>query len=371
MSIDRDDTAEGIRVDVAKLLARAAGAESRAEKRVCAVIAQISQPTKLLIDDRTRARLSVGLSDMISAVETEIIDIATHSLTAQGRQDLAETLAGAHGSTETLLIESGLLQASDLGRELVSRVDQDMISEALPIFAPGDDAEPGLMARLATVPYGAVAALATAYVAAEANRRAGRQGRAAGRSDLPAELHHKLVWSTAAAIVESISLPDVAARTPLDQALTDAALRSVAAHDEGVRLESVALRLASAIDATPDEIPDLLVEALNDRRLPLFIAVFAHGLGIEYDLMRDIVLEPTGDRLWIAARALDLSRDIIAAIGLALCEADPRRDLEVFADRIDILAAIDTIDARVALVPMQRHPELRAAARMIGQGSGR
>lgn len=367
MSIDRDDAADGIRTDVAKLLARAAGAESRAEKRARAIIAQISHPVDLLIDDRMRARLSAGLSSMILAVETEIIGVATHSLIALGRHDLAETLARARTSTETLLIESSLLQTSELGRELVSRVDQEMVGDALPIFAPTDTAEAGLMARLATVPHGAVAALATAYVVAEANRRAGRQGHEVGRSDLPAELHHRLVWSTAAAIVASMPSSDIAARTQLDQALTDAALRSVAAHDESVRLEFVALRLASAIDATPDEIPDLLVEALNDRRLPLFIAVFAHGLGIEYELMRDIVLEPTGDRLWIAARALDLSRDIIAAIGLALCEADPRRDLEAFADRIDILAAIDTVDARVALVPMQRHPDLRAAMRMIGQ----
>ncbi|MGK3882518.1 hypothetical protein ABI028_16170, partial [Enterococcus faecium] len=67
-----------------------------------------------------------------------------------------------------------------------------------------------------------------------------------------------------------------ATQAQLDRVLTEAALRSLSAHDEGDRLEAAAVQLAAAIDATPAELADLVTEALSDRRLPLFIAVLGH-----------------------------------------------------------------------------------------------
>jgi hypothetical protein len=153
----------------------------------------------------------------------------------------------------------------------------------------------------------------------------------------------------------------------LDQALSDAAQRSLTAYDEGDRLEAAAMRFAAAIDAQAHELPQLLIESLGDRRIVLFTALLGHALGASYPLTRELVLDPAGDRLWLALRALELSRDAIAQIGYALCEADSRRDLESFADTLDAIASITGHEARMALAPMKLHPDYRSAVLALGR----
>jgi hypothetical protein len=243
-----------------------------------------------------------------------------------------------------------------------------MIGDALPSTAPLDDDRPSLIVRLATSPDGIVSAMATTLMSTEARRRAPQESGAPLRTDLPAELHHRLVWWVAAAIAAQLSPVAGPAHVAVDRALTDAALRSLAAHDEGDRIEAAAMQLVAAIDAHASELPGLLDESLQDRRLPLFIALLAHAIGTDYDLVRDIVLDPAADRLWLTLRALNLPRETIARIGLALSEADTRRDIDTFADRLGTIMAIDPDEARSAMVSLRRHPEFRAAARAIARG---
>lgn len=72
MSIDGDDTLDGIRLGANQLLARAAAAESRADARAGAVAAQLALPDALWIDDRTRAQVIGTLSGMIATIENEL-----------------------------------------------------------------------------------------------------------------------------------------------------------------------------------------------------------------------------------------------------------------------------------------------------------
>lgn len=368
MSIDRDDNIEGIRTGVGKLRACAAAEETRAESRLRAAVAQLGQPDELWIDDRLRAEITNSLSGMIGAIEVELRARAGRSLAMRGGTELADLVIAPATGVENTLLGAGLLTAPDLVHELVARVMQDLIGEALPPVAPIDSDGPSLMVRLATAPDGTVASLATTYMTASARRRGPREGNGPARTDLPAELHHRLVWWTAAAIAAGLPAVENGGQVAVDRALTDAALRSLAGHDEGDRVEAVAMQLAAAIEATPEELPGLVAEALQDRHLPLFIALLAHAVGVDFDSMREIVLDPAAERLWLVARSLDLPREVIARIGLSLCEADPRRDLDAFADRIDSIAAINAEDARLALAPLRRHPEFRAAARALARG---
>ena len=105
----------------------------------------------------------------------------------------------------------------------------------------------------------------------------------------------------------------------------------------------------------------MLVEALDDRRVALFVAILAQAIGIPFDAAREIVLDAGGERLWLACRALDLPRETIARIGLRLAEGDARRDLERFADELDHIAAIPVDTARAAVAPLRLHPDYRAA----------
>lgn len=205
---------------------------------------------------------------------------------------------------------------------------------------------------------------------AESRRRGGEGGALAG-TDLPAELHHKLVWLVAAALRERHAAMAGDAIDTLDRALSEAAHRSLAAHDEGDRVEAAAMRLAAAIDAQPRELPEMLNEALGDRRVALFTALIAHALGLRHEIARELVFDPAGDRLWLALRAIDLPRTAIARIGYALSEADPRRDLESFADALDAIMGIAPDTARAALAPLRLDADYRSAMLALERGSGR
>ncbi|GAA0336182.1 hypothetical protein GCM10009087_53320 [Sphingomonas oligophenolica] len=129
------------------------------------------------------------------------------------------------------------------------------------------------------------------------------------------------------------------------------------------------MRLAAALDAHADELAPLLAEALADHRPALFIALIAHAIGLDHADAREIVLDPDGDRLWLVLRALEIDRASIARIGLALSEADPRRNLDIFAETLEDVAATPPAEARAALAQLLLHPDYRAAMLALGRGA--
>ncbi|OYY68994.1 DUF2336 domain-containing protein [Sphingomonas sp. 28-63-12] len=364
MSIDPSLMNDGTATGANHLLARGAADDVCADRRVTAAINDFFVDEKVRLDDRVRAGLTEALASLTSAIEGELRQYAARLLIGRDEPELAKRLASDPPMVHAALNTAGLLRDADLMRELLARVRQEILGEALSPAAPNDPDTPSLIARLVGSPDGIVAAAATGLLAADSRRRAAIEPGGAPRSDLPAELHHRLVWWSAAALRSLIPSPPSPA---LDRALTEAALRSLAAHDEGDRLEAAALRLAAAIAAQPHELPGFLVEALGDRRVAMFVALLAQALGFSYDLARDIVLDPVADRLWLVLRAVALERAPIAAIGLALCEADPRRDVEAFADQIDAIMAVTPEAARQALSSLSLHPDFRQALLVLAK----
>ena len=344
-------------------LTRAETARLRAETRLAGTIADFFLDADARLDDRTRLMLAHVLGAIIGAIEWDIRRHAARSLAGGGATHAGEAIleAGAGGVVERLT-RAGLLRDEELMEELIARVRHDLIAASLPIEVAEPD-EASLLARLAGVPDSIVASAASALLAAESRRRVANDLGSAGGSELPAELHHRLVWWVAAAIRDGLK----AATRESDRAITDAAERSLAAHDEGERPDAVATRLAKALDARPNELAAVLVESIGDRRLSLFVAVLAHALGIAFDQARSITLEPDGDRLWLALRALDMDRPTIARIGLALSEADPRRDIEAFADALDAIVSIGVEDARASIAPLALNRDFRMALRALAR----
>lgn len=311
-------------------------------------------PDDARLDEQTRLALAHRLNETIEGIETALRRQAARLLAARGGAALAEALLrGTTGGAAERLTLAGLLRDEALIAELVAQVQHILLAEALPAIASGND-EASLLVRLAAVPDRVVASAAQALLAAD--------GR--GRALLPADLQHRLVWWTAAAIRPGTPDADT------DRAIAEAATRSLGAHDEGERMEAVAMRLAAAIDARPDEVAPLLLEALGDRRLSLFTAVLARAVGIDYEQARALVLEPEGERLWLALRAVQLDRPTIARIALTLSDADPRRDIEAFADQLDRIAAVEPAEARLALAPETLDRDFRAAIAALAR-SGR
>lgn len=366
MSESTVDINPGAIEGASRLLARAAAAETRAHDGLAVAIDDFFLPEAARLDERTRAALALLLRALIDTVEADIREYGAQLLGSRGESRLSAAILRTEVGVFERLFAAGVLRDAALMAELMARVRQDAIGAALPMHAPDDPERPSLVNRFVQHPDRALASGAMALLVAESRRRGGPDMGPLTHTDLPAELHHRLVWWVAAALRERVGEAADGALPVLDRALCDAAQRSLTAYDEGDRLEAAALRFAAAIDARPDELPKLLVEALRDRRIVLFIALFAHALGIGYPLAREIVLDSTADRLWLALRALDLGRETVAQIGFALCEADPRRDVERFADRLDSIIAIPGDEAREAIAPLRLDPDYRAALLTLG-----
>lgn len=365
MSIDRRDMDAGTHRGVTELRARAAVAELRADRRLRVAIDDFFLADDARLDDQMRSALATTLGDLVAGIDLALRQHAARLLVTRDADALAQALAEASPPILDRLVAAGLLRDGGLMREVFGRVRQDLLAVALPAEAPEDPDRASLLPRLAQHGDGVVAGGAMALLSAESRRRS-----ATGQSDLPAELHHRLVWWIAAAVRERFADAAADMLPVLDRALAEAALRSIAAHDEGDRLEAVAMRLAGALDPRAGELPGLLVEALGDRRLALFVALLGHALGLDYAAAREIVLDPAADRLWLVLRALELDRASIARIGLALSDADPRRDIDSFVEALDGIAAIAPADARDALAPMMLHPDYRAALLALARGAG-
>lgn len=362
MSISDRDPDTGGRSTVPTLLARAASADLRADRRLSAAIDDFFLAPGGRLDDRVRAALARTLESLVGAIEAAIRAHAARLLTARA----LPKLAGAIGVTTPVALDrlraAGLMRDAEVMHELIGRVRQGLIADALPIDSAGHADQPSLLARLSRHADHVVASGAVALLATESRRKAPVLAGAMPRTDLPAAIQQRLVWWVAAALRDDES-------DALDRALAESAQRSIAAHDEGDRLEAAATRLAAALDPRAEELAPLLTEALADQRLSLFIALLAHALGLGYGDMRDLVLDPDAERLWLVLRALELDRAAIARIGLALCEADPRRDVEQFADTLDTILTIDPARARAAIAPLLLHPDYRAAMLALARGT--
>lgn len=371
MPIDDRYMDGGARGGVTALLASATAAEVRAEDRLQTAIDDVFLSDAARLDERTRLSTTTLLTNLAATIERGLRRHAARLLVTRDEPALADLLDGTAPAIMDRLIGSGLLRDPAMMREVLGRVQQDLIADALPITARDDPESASLLPRLIQHPDPIVGAGASALMAAENRRRLGGPVGAPQSTDLPAKLHHQLIWWSAAALRGFFADKAGTTLPALDRALAEAALRAIAAHSESDRLESVAMRLAVALDPRRDERAGLMVEALLDRRLALFVALIAHGLALDYGDCREIVLDPGGERLWLLLRALDLDRVAIARIGLSLSEADPRRDIDTFADSLDDIVAIEPGAARHALAPLLLHRDYRAALTALDRGARR
>lgn len=368
MSSNDRDMDGGTQRGVSQLVARAAAADVRADQRLTVAIDDFFLAEDARLDERVRAALGATLAALVATVESGVRRHAARLLASRDASKLSGALADDPLSVLGRLVATGLVRDADLMRELIGRTRQDVLGEALPVEAPEDPDRASLLARLIQHPDSVVASAAMTQLAAESRRRGESEG-VPSHTDLPAELHHRLVWWVTAALRERFAEEAGDMLPALDRALAEAAMRSVAAHDEGDRLEAAAMRLAAALDARANELAPLLVETLADHRPALFVAMLAHALGLDFEDAREIVLDPAADRLWLVLRALEIDRASIARIGLALTEADPRRDLDQFADSLDDIIATPAASARAALAPLLLHPDYRAALLALGRGA--
>lgn len=321
------------------LSVRVARAVAQDASRIDAAIQDFFLGEDDRLDDRVRVRMAALLAGAVEGIEEAILAYAA-------RQTGTALSAGVHDR----LVASGLLRDHDLGQHLIGQSRLSLMAEALAAGVPQSERS-DLLVRLCSVRDGVVASAASALLAAINRARSG------GADPLPAAVHARLVWWVAAALHERSH--DGA------RALVEGATRSLDAHDEAATVRALAHRLILAIDARPEEVGGLLIEALADARPVLFVAALAHAARLAVDDALTITLDPPGERLWVVLRALDLDRATIARIGLLLCEGDSRRDVEGFAEQLDAIMAVDPAAADEAVGLLRLPADFRDAQRAL------
>lgn len=361
MSDHRVDTRHGATPGATRLLASAAALPGRAPGREMAALRTVLRNDAGWLDDRRRWAVGVALRGTIIGVENEIRAVAEALLLGQGEESIAERIRSLHSIADRVIADDSEPNRR-VAAEVVAVTRLRLLGDAIPPRAPDRPDQPSLLARLVEHDDAAVVTAARALLRADA--RAPHED-AATAILLPEAVRIPLVWRVAAAIRLAIRSSDRAEAALLDHALCDAARRQIDDHRGGIGAEEAAMRLSAALDAGSDALPGLLDDALADCRITLFAALLAWALQTEFSAIRELVFDDVDNGLWVAMRAADLPRDMIARAAFLLSEAGSRHDIELFADALDTLMAITPEEARAALTHLALDPEYRHAVRAL------
>ncbi|TDN86525.1 hypothetical protein [Stakelama pacifica] len=360
MSATHDDSNNEHPDTGSDLIAIAIASDLRDRARAADRIADLMLDDLHRLDDRARFSVRSRIDAIITALQSDLRRHAVRALSAGGDAELAERMNKAPDLAGRLR-RSRALRNSGLLEDVLDCTRLDLLAAKLPPQALTHPEDVGLTARLARSDDHSVAACAVAMLASEGRRRASLDKDRLSGSDLRGEQYRSLVWLIAAALRRSAGIVPDRRMMALDRALIDAARRSLAAYDEGERLEASAMRLARVIDFGADDLAPLLEAALGERRIVLFTALFAHGLGVGYETVRELLLADRPERFWIALRALGLPRDALTRIASAVGEAKGGNEVEALADRIDDVNGLDRERAMSLFLPAQLDDQYRAA----------
>jgi hypothetical protein len=169
-----------------------------------------------------------------------------------------------------------------------------------------------------------IASAAMALLVAES----GRLGPDLTRTDLPAELQHRLVWAVAAALRHYlIALQGVPAEMA-DPLLSAAAGTALGSYEEERSYEGRCLRLARRL-ARAERLNDELVErALTEAGLTFFAAALAVRANLPIAAAQELLSGPPGEGATPLLRAAGIERPHAAAILLHLQGAAGERALD-------------------------------------------
>ncbi|HEX8191821.1 MAG TPA: DUF2336 domain-containing protein [Allosphingosinicella sp.] len=295
------------------------------------------------------ARLVGGIEDSLRAA------LAGRFRSEEG---LHAALSSAHVPIALPILErASALRDAELGTILVRRVEEHRFWKA---YAAGGGDE--YLLELIRDPDPDIAAEAMDLVTARSRRFDRFQEPVMGQVELPAELHHRLVWLVAAALRHYIVQQHRVAA--VDGAIEQAASALLAGYDEGGSFEARAMRLARRLHRAGRLNGQLLARLLGEGALPLFVAGAAALAALDYDAAWEVLSDPRGRGPALLLRAAGTARPDAAAI-LLLLNAHGRLFSGAEADatevQLELFDALDEDDARDVLRLWQADPGYRAS----------
>jgi hypothetical protein len=319
MSDDRLIKAQG--KDDARLL------DAAVRERLAVAAADIRLPQSLRLTEWQRATVSALVAKIVRSVEDDLRTTLADSAPARSSEALHAAFTSAHVAIAGPLLErSGAHADAALVAALIRRADEHRRARTR------GTSETALLLELIRDDDEAVAEQAMAILIAH-SRRFDRFGEpVAARTELSAELEHRLAWRVAAALRLYMVERHGIAPAQADEAVVEAAKRLLASYDEGDSLEARAMRLARRLSETGRLDDALLERTLSEGSLPLFLAAIAVRASLTHGAAWEIVSDPRGRGAPLLLKACGVGRDEAASIllNLAPSEDEVAAQLDLF-----------------------------------------
>lgn len=188
------------------------------------------------------------------------------------------------------------------------------------------------------------------------------------RADLPNDLAARMVFWVSAALRQYV-LDNFA----IDEGVIDDALETTALDiiRTAAPRQRQSTRLAAALSADGALTPELLVSALRDGEMRLFVALFERMTGLSERLIMDLVREPAGEGLAIACKACGVGKAYFVAIFAFLRQLRPDTERDVAQDLRNVMNLYDRLideDAKGIVQRWRRNIGYLAAIRDLKIG---
>ncbi len=333
------------REDHARLL------HAAARERLSVAVADLRLPQRLRLTDQQRATIAALLSRLIRTIEDELrAELAATEL-VRGNDALAAAFTSAHVAIAGPIIERSQAPAdAGLVSALIRRTEEHLRLRA------GASAEMPLLNELMRDEDAVVAEQAMAILIGQSRRLDSFSEPVAARTELPAELEHRLVWRVAAALRHYMIGLHGADPAAADDAIVAAAERLLASYDEGDSLDSRSTRLVRRLQDSGRLTEAFIERALRDGSLSLFLAALAVRTGIGHAAAWEALSDPNGRGPVFLLKAAELGRASAGSILLAITGSE-----EAVSAQVDLFDVTDLATARQALRLWKANPGYREA----------
>ena len=178
------------------------------------------------------------------------------------------------------------------------------------------------------------------YLVEESKRVNALQEPILRRADLPGDLAARMVFWVSAALRQYILDNFAIDEGTIDDALEATALDIIRSAPPRRRQSS---RLAAALGAEGALSPELLVSALRDGEMRLFVALFERMTGLSERLIMDLAREPGGEGLAIACKACGVGKAYFVAIFALLRRLRPGGERQIGQELRNVMSRYDRV----------------------------
>jgi hypothetical protein len=336
-----------------RLLADTAQVARKADARLSAALHDLFLPDFVRPTDSQRAAMANMLDHLVVEIERDLREALMQRL-----GDAAPPVLGVARVpiVRPIFDRAGVLRDRELVALLLARVEEYRISHAIRRIArmDPDPARP--------VDLGVARDVEAALRLAE-SRRIGPQGEPSlAARDLTAELLHKMLWWSAAALRDYLDRTGALDPALRDEALAAAVATRLAAHDEGQTLEAAAMRVAISTSVGDN----LLLELFRSGRFAPFVAVLAVRARIDFSSAFMLAADPGIGALAVLLRAIDASTGAAAPILLQMAAINALSE-DKLEERVNDFLDLERADAEEAVRPWRLDRDFRHAIADIGR----